>query len=245
MSPDSIEYEISVIIPAFNEERRILPTLSATYDFLKKNFGTFEILIVDDGSSDKTAEVCETFKIDKPEIKLIIFPRNKGKGAAVKEGMLASGGAMALFQDADGATPIEETTRLVEALKQADLVIGSRALPSNDTKVTTIIHRKLLGRIFNFTANLLAVPGILDTQCGFKLFTKVAAKKIFGAQKLADFGFDVEILYLARKMGFKVAEIPVNWHNVPGTKVNVLLDGIKMFFDVFLIKLIHRRTSSF
>lgn len=240
MPSENSKIDFSVVIPAYNESKRISPTILKTSSYLEKANLSHEIIVVDDGSSDNTVQVVEEISKTVPGLKIIKLARNSGKGAAVKEGMLAAVGDLVLFEDADGATPIAELDKLRDAMKSADVAIGSRALPSEDTKVVTRIHRKLLGRIFNLTANMFAVPGILDTQCGFKLFTKPAAQAVFAKQKLLGFGFDVEILYIANKLGFRIKEVAVNWNNVPGTKVNVILDGLKMFLDIVSIKLLHR-----
>jgi dolichyl-phosphate beta-glucosyltransferase len=162
----------------------------------------------------------------------------------VRVGALNSRGKRVLFADADGATPIKETTRLLAALDEGfDVAIGSRAMASNDTKVSTVIYRKLLGRIFNRCVNLFILPGIADTQCGFKVFTREAAQFLFQHQRSDRFSFDVELLFLARKAGFSVKEVPVNWTNIPGSKVNLAFDAALMFRDIFRFRLIHRNVT--
>ncbi len=240
MSTEQSQPEISIVIPAFNESNRILPTLNITHAYFKDKKINFEIIIVDDGSTDNTIGALKNFCIDHDNIIIIEFSKNTGKGAAVRSGVLKSSGKFVLFQDADGATPISEIEKLMPAISDADIAIGSRALDSKDTKVVSVIHRKILGRIFNFIANTFAVPGIADTQCGFKLFKQKAAKDLFSRQTLNGFSFDVEILYLANKLGYIVKEVAVNWVNIPGTKVNVISDGIRMFYEIALIKFLHR-----
>lgn len=240
MSEQATRPEFSIIIPAFNESLRIIPTLEKTSKYFSARNSSFEIIVVNDGSTDATQSVVKEFIRKQPEVSIISFDKNTGKGAAVRTGMLEAKGTYLLFQDADGATPIEEFDKLFNAISTADIAIGSRALYSDDTKVITNLHRKLLGRIFNFLANICAAPGILDTQCGFKLFKAESAKKIFPLQRLNGFSFDVEVLYIAGQLGYKVNEVAINWINVPGTKVNVFKDGLKMFADIILIKFLHR-----
>ncbi|RMG43435.1 MAG: glycosyltransferase family 2 protein [Candidatus Dadabacteria bacterium] len=237
--------ELSVIIPAFNEAKRIPSTLLDITTFAKKHNLNLEIIVVDDGSSDETVEVVNEFARFAPEVRVISLPENKGKGCAVKTGMQSASGSLVMFADADGSTPFKEVIRLKTAIDNgADLAIGSRALFSEDTEVKTAWYRKYLGRMFNLCVNMLVLPGIADTQCGFKLFKKDVARILFEHQTSDGFSFDVEILYLARKAGFKIAEIPVNWENVPGSKVNLLLDAFKMFLDIVKFKFIHRNVSA-
>lgn len=152
---------------------------------------------------------------------------------------------MILFTDADGSTPISEIERLQEAIIEgADVAIGSRALHSQNTKVSTVPHRKYLGRIFNLFVNLWMLPSIADTQCGFKMFTDRAAKFLFERQKSDGFSFDVEILYIAQRAGLKIVEVPINWTNAPGSKVNLILDSIKMLVDIIRFRFRHSSISA-
>lgn len=238
------ELDLSVVVPAFNEERRLPPTLldmlAVLYDLSLK----FEIIVVDDGSSDGTPEVVERAKRLHRGTRLIKFPKNRGKGAAVRAGMLAAQGRRRLFADADGSTPFEEIKRLLSALDNgADVAIGSRALFGPDTQVRTRWHRKFLGRIFNNCVNRILLPDIADTQCGFKLFTAEAADFLFARQTSDGFSFDVELLFLARRVGMRMVEVPINWVNVPGSKVNLAVDSLKMLRDVTRFRLIHRAAS--
>jgi len=234
-------FDYSIVIPAYNEESRITPTLEATVQYLELRKLQYEIIVVNDGSSDRTVEVVSHLQSQNPHIKLVSLPQNCGKGEAVRCGMLQAKGQLVLFADADGATPIAELARLEAALQEgADVVIGSRALKSEETSVTTWLYRKLLGRIFNFLVNSMLLPSIADTQCGFKLFRANACKEIFQRQRLKGFSFDVEILYLARRLHYSIKEVPINWTNIAGSKVNVIIDGIRMMLDIFRIKVIHR-----
>ena len=198
---------------------------------------SFEVIVVDDGSTDDTAAMVESFSVNNPQVQLLRLPRNQGKGHAVKFGMLKAHGELRLFTDADGATPITEFERLRKAIVQgADVAVASRALNDESIIVRTKLHRKLIGTIFNFIVRTLTVRGIKDTQCGFKLFTREAADTVFPLQSIHDFGFDVEILYICQKRGFRILEVPVNWTDMPGTKVNVIRDSLRMFKDVIKIR---------
>lgn len=232
---------LSVVIPAFNEERRLPPTLVDMVDQLDTWGKPYEIIVVDDGSTDRTGEVVEKFARIRPQVRLHRLPTNTGKGAAVHAGMAEAVGARRLFADADGATPFAELWRLdAELDRGADVAIGSRALTSQRTQVKTVWYRKVLGRIFNGTVNLVLLPRIADTQCGFKLFTANAAREIFSRQTAVGFSFDVEILYIARRLGLRIIEVPINWINVAGSKVNLIIDSAQMLFDVFRFRLRHR-----
>lgn len=235
---------ISIVVPAFNEERRLPPTLIDMIDFFDSRGASYEIIVVNDGSWDATSSVVKKFERVRNMVRIIDLPQNYGKGYAVKFGVLNSRGSRVLIADADGATPISEIERLERALDEhADIAIGSRAIASEETKVSTSIHRRLFGRVFNFAANFLLVPGIKDTQCGFKLFTHDVAHFLFQRQHAHGFSFDIEILHIARKTGLKIAEVPINWTNIPGSKVNLVLDPIRMLADIFRFKFTHRSLS--
>jgi dolichyl-phosphate beta-glucosyltransferase len=189
--------------------------------------------------------VVKKFERIRPQVRLLRVPKNYGKGHAVRTGVLNASGRMILFADADGSTPIEEFKRLEDALlKGAQIAIGSRALASSDTRVTTAWHRKVLGRAFNFCVNAMILPKIADTQCGFKLFTAPAAKFLFERQQSDGFSFDVEILFIARQAEISVMEVPINWTNVPGSKVRLIVDAARMFRDIVLYKVRHRGISA-
>ena len=234
--------EISIIIPAYNEYHRLPPTLLDVINYMEGNGRSYELIVVDDGSSDGTPGLVEKFQPVRPQISLIKVPVNTGKGNAVREGMLHAKGILMLFADADGSTPIEELKKLELAIHAgADIAIASRAKASSDTEVRTRWYRRVLGRIFNACVNFLILPGIADTQCGFKLFTRKAARFLFSHQRSRQFSFDVELLFLAQKTGLLIEEIPVNWHNVPKSKVNLLVDSMKMFRDIFRFRIWHRK----
>jgi len=230
--------QLSVIIPAYNEERRLPVYLARVIEYLERQPFPAEIIIVDDGSRDGTAAVVERFAAKHSLVRLIRLPRNRGKGHAVKTGMIAASGRMRLFADADGATPIAEVERLQNAIAAgADVAVGSRALRDEALVVKARIHRRFIGTVFNFIVRTLTVRGINDTQCGFKLFTARAADVVFSLQQIDDFGFDVELLYISRRNGFLIAEVPVNWTDIPGTKVKIARDSLRMLKDVFKIRL--------
>jgi dolichyl-phosphate beta-glucosyltransferase len=236
--------DVSIVVPAFNEERRLPPTLLDMIDFFDRQPQSYEIIVVDDGSGDGTSEVVRKFERVREQVKLIQLPKNYGKGHAVRLGILNSRGKVILFADADGATPINEFNRLYDAIHSgADIAIGSRAIASTETRVTTSIHRKLLGRIFNWCVNTVLLPSIADTQCGFKMFTRNTALFLFKRQRADRFSFDVEILYIARKANLAIKEVAINWNNIPGSKVNLLVDSMRMFRDVFQFKMRHRYVS--
>lgn len=229
--------ELSVVIPAYNEEHRIPATLQSVHDFLSQSGRSFELIIVDDGSLDGTAQVVESFAENHPHTRLISYQPNRGKGHAVRVGMLAAEGDLLLMNDADGSSPIAEARKLIDAIAGgADVAIGSRAKPDDSREVKALAYRKMIGNAFNIIVQSMLLPGITDTQCGFKMFTRKAARDVFPVQRINGYGFDVEILSIARLHGYRLAEIPINWANVEGSKVNVLLDSPKMFIEVLRIK---------
>ena len=225
--------QLSVIIPAFNEARRLPRYLEKVLAFLDGSTLAYEVIVVDDGSSDDTADVVMEVCRSCTNLRLVRLAENRGKGFAVKTGMHAARGALRLFADADGATPIAEVERLMAAISSgAEIAVGSRALKAENCTVKGLKHRKLIGTIFNQIVRVVAVKGIRDTQCGFKLFSEAAAERIFPLQRIDGFGFDVEVLFIAQRCGFRIAEVPVNWTDVKGTKVNVVRDSLRMFRDV-------------
>lgn len=230
--------ELSVVIPAYNEESRLPRTLGLVYEYLKAREKSFEILVVDDGSHDNTAQLVLDLAKEKSELRLHSYQPNQGKGYAVRQGMLQARGEHILINDADGASPIQEVERLEKALEGgADIAIGSRAKPDESRKVEAQLHRKFIGNTFNAIVQGLLLPGFYDTQCGFKLFKRQAARDIFSVNKINGFAFDVEILYIAKIRPYKVLEVAINWTNMEGSKVNVLVDSPKMFLEVLKIAL--------
>jgi len=232
---------LAVVIPAFDESKRLPGTLIETIDYLDQNYPAYELIVVDDGSADDTADIVRSFVAVCPYLQLISYPQNRGKGYAVKTGVLAATAPQILFMDADGSAPVSEVTRLQEHLRGgADLAVGSRALSAPDVKIKVRWYRMLIGRIFAALVKLLTVHGIQDTQCGFKLFTRDAARFLFERQRSEHFSFDVEILYIAQRAEMLIREVPVTWHHVPGSKVNLVLDSLAMARDLFRFRFWHR-----
>ncbi|MCL5743548.1 MAG: glycosyltransferase family 2 protein, partial [Acidobacteria bacterium] len=227
------------VIPAFNEERRLPATLESILDYLhQKEFSAAEVLVVDDGSRDRTAHIARDFASRHPEIRLLENPGNRGKGYAVRHGMLKAKGDWILFSDADLSAPIEELDKLLAAAHEhgARVAAGSRALDRSLIQIHQSALRENAGRIFNLCMRLVTGLPLWDTQCGFKLFEAAAAREVFRRQKLEGFSFDVEALFLARKLGFRTIEVPVRWSHAEGTKVSMFSDSLFMFLDLFRIR---------
>lgn len=232
---------ISIIIPAYNEEARITSTLQAIIDFFERHsyWTSHEILVVDDGSKDGTVGVAESFAKQDPNVRVLRNPGNRGKGYSVRHGMLEAKGDWRLFSDADLSTPIEELDRLYAATqsKGCAISIASRALDRSLIEVRQSWFRELGGRGINLIMRMILGLKIQDTQCGFKLFRKDAAEAIFPLQIVERFGFDPELLFLGRKLGFGICEIPARWKHVEGTKVRLLHDSIQMIGDFLAIRM--------
>ncbi|MDQ2901737.1 MAG: glycosyltransferase family 2 protein [Acidobacteriota bacterium] len=230
---------ISIVIPAYNEEARLPATLRQAIEYLNRTEWTFwEILVVDDGSTDRTVACAEEFAKENPGVRVLRNPGNRGKGYSVRNGMLQARGEWSLFTDADLSAPIEELDKLWSAVDraQASGAIGSRALDRSLIEVHQPFYRETLGKFFNFTMRAIVRLRFADTQCGFKLFESRAAREIFGRQRLNRFGFDVEVLFIARKLGLRILEIPVRWRNAEGSKVG-MLNGAQSFLDLLTIRL--------
>lgn len=229
--------EVSIIIPAYNEEDRIVSTIVSICEFFTKKGTTFEVIVVDDGSTDNTSGVITSLSKENPDIRLEDYGKNRGKGAAVQWGMLKAQGELILFADADGATPIAEFDKLSSEIKKGkDIAIGSRALYHESVSLEAKWYRILLGRIFNKCVNVLCVPHIKDTQCGFKLFSPKATQILFSRQVIEGFAFDCELLHIAHLHKLSVSEVAVNWKNVEGSKVNLLIDPLYMFVEILKIR---------
>lgn len=234
------EIDLSVVIPAYNEEESIEGTVREICEYLQGLGLVYEILIVNDGSLDSTEAIVDTLSDELPFVRAISYSPNRGKGYAVRTGMLEASGKRILFTDADHATPIQELPALMSSLDAGFAVaIGSRAVRGAIRVVHQPFYRELGGRALNLFIRLFAVPGVMDTQCGFKLFTRDAARSIFSRSIINRFSFDVEALYLARRSGYKTAELPVHWSHHGNSRVNPLKDGLKMFSDIAKIRL-HR-----
>lgn len=231
------EIYLSVVIPAYNEGKRLPKTLRIISNFLKKEQYTWEIIVVNDGSTDNTQQTLLNFQNN---IKILKNEKNFGKGYSSKKGILNAKGKHILLSDADLSTPIKEVNKLLKFLENSyDIAIGSRALKDSDIKIHQPFYRELMGKMFNKIIKILLFKDFLDTQCGFKLFKKGPAYEIFKRQKLDGFAFDVEIIYIAKKLGYKIKEVPITWLNSPNSRVGILRDSIKMFMDVLRIKKLH------
>lgn len=228
---------LSVVVPAYNEEKRIGFSLFRIKEYLQSRHLSSEIILVDDGSTDRTAEVSREIMEGYPDFRVITLPQNRGKGAAVRAGMLQARGELVLFTDADLSTPIEELEKFLPLIREGyDLVIGCRALPESIIKERQSWLRERLGKCFNLLVRLLVMRGFRDTQCGFKLFRKEAAREIFFRLETEGFAFDVEALLLARRLGFRVAQVPVVWINHPQSRVRLVRGSLSMFIDLLKIR---------
>jgi len=228
-----LQRSISIIIPAYNEEKRLPASLAAVREYLRKSSWKFaEIVVVDDGSRDRTVEVARA-----AGVRLLQNPGNRGKGYSVRHGMMQSLGEWRLFTDADLSAPIEESDKLISALKNGyDVAIGSRALNRSLISTHESPFREFAGIIFNKIVRVVLWLPFVDTQCGFKAFRRERCRIIFELQRIEGFGFDPELLYLARHYGLRAIEIPVRWGHSPDTKVSMLRDSFKMFIDIFVIR---------
>jgi dolichyl-phosphate beta-glucosyltransferase len=228
--------EFSIIIPAYNEEQRLPETLERIAAYARISHRETEILVVDDGSTDRTGAIAESFRSKLPAFRVISNGVNRGKGYSVRRGMLEAHGCIVLFTDADLSAPIEEADKLFSALETHDVAIGSRALDRGLIAVHQSRFRELAGIIFNAIVRLCLRLPFVDTQCGFKAFRREPCRIIFEQQRIERFGFDPELLYLARRHGLRAVEIPVRWGHSPATKVNMFRDSLQMFLDVLIIR---------
>jgi dolichyl-phosphate beta-glucosyltransferase len=234
----SPKLDLSIIIPAFNEEARLPKTLDAVIAYAQSRPYRTEIMVVDDGSTDRTAEIVSSYSQTYPAPRLVSNAGNRGKGYSVRHGMLEAAGEIALFTDADLSTPIEEADKLIAAIREQnfDAAIGSRAVDRSTIQVHQSAIREMAGIFFNRMVQWILNIQLSDTQCGFKAFRRERTRIIFEQQRIERFGFDPEILYLAKRHGLRVAEIPVNWSHDAATKVNVAADGLLMFLELILIR---------
>jgi dolichyl-phosphate beta-glucosyltransferase len=227
----------SIVIPAYNEGARLGATLGIVLAHVDERGWDAEVIAVDDGSRDNTAEIIRGYSKTHPRLQLLQNPGNRGKGYSIRNGMLHARGEILLFSDADLSSPIEEADKLFAAIAGgADIAIGSRWLSSDLQTQRQPLHRQILGRIFNLMSRLTLGLTFKDTQCGFKAFTRGATIAIFPLQEIERWGFDPELLYLARRQGFKVVEVPVKWAHSGGTRINALRDGIRMFGEMLKIR---------
>jgi glycosyltransferase involved in cell wall biosynthesis len=234
MSPAAPEF--SIIIPAYNEERRLPETLERIAAYVHISRRETEILVVDDGSTDRTAAIAESYRDKFPALQVLSNGMNRGKGYSVRRGMLEARGCTVLFTDADLSAPIEEADKLFAALETYDAAIGSRALDRGLISVHQSRFREFAGIMFNTIVRLCLRLPFVDTQCGFKAFRREPCRIIFEQQRVERFGFDPELLYLARRHGLRAVEIPVRWGHSPATKVSMFRDSLQMFLDVLVIR---------
>lgn len=226
---------LSIIIPAYNEERRLPTTLPQVVAFAEAQDYPAEILVVDNASTDRTPEIVREFMADHPSVALLHQPV-RGKGAAVREGMLEGRGELLLIYDADMAMPVEEISKfLPSALGEYDVAIGSREAPGA-VRYDEPWYRHLMGRVFNFIVRLLAVPGIQDTQCGFKCFRREVARDLFLTQTLDGWAFDVEVLHIAQRRGYRIVEVPIHWYYGEGSRISAVRDSWSMLLEVLRIR---------
>ena len=228
--------ELSIIIPAYNEESRLPGTLERVDAYLRSLRLSAEVIVVDDGSRDATAAVAGYFRVRIPSLRVVTNGVNRGKGYSVKHGMLEARGRLVLFTDADLSAPIEEADKLLRALDTHDVSIGSRALDRRLIEVHQSPFREFAGIVFNWLVRLCLGLSFVDTQCGFKAFRRERCRIIFEQQRIERFGFDPELLFLAKRHGLTAAEIPVRWAHSPATKVSMFRDSLRMFLDVLLIR---------
>lgn len=229
---------LSIIIPAFNEEKRLPITLQDIANFLKTFSPSVEVLVVDDGSTDRTVKVAEEMRKDIPALRVLHFEQNHGKGYVVKHGMLQAGGDLVLFMDADNSTPLSEISKLLPFSKKFEVVIGSRHLKTSNVVIKQPWYRILLSRFGNILIQSLIVRNIVDTQCGFKLFQREACRHIFSRQQTNGFGFDMEILAIAQKVfGYQIKEVPVSWYDAPNSRIRPVRDAWRTFKELIRIRM--------
>ena len=227
----------SIVIPAYNEAGRLGATLDRILGYLELQGWEAEIILVNDGSRDNTTEIMRRYAEKNPQVRLLENPGNRGKGYSVRHGMLSASGDVLLFSDADLSSPIEEAPKLLAAIAEgADVAIGSRWLQRDLQTRRQPLYRQLFGRIFNLALRVILGLGYSDTQCGFKAFSRKAAAAIFAQQEIERWGFDPELLFLSKKFGMKVKEIPVSWAHSEGTRINYFRDGIRMLLEILKVR---------
>lgn len=229
--------DITVVIPAYNEAKRLGSTLERAVDYLSRRGVSYEILVVDDGSRDRTIEVAEAFA--GKGVRVIPHERNRGKGAAIKTGVLASQGAEVLLSDADSSTPIEEVEKLQRRLPEAPVVLGSRSVAGADIRQHQPFYRELMGKTFNRIIRIAGVRGLNDTQCGFKLLRGDVAREVGAELTIDGFAYDVELVWLARRRGYQVVEVGVVWVDSPDSRVDPIRSSLAMLRDVVRMRIRH------
>lgn len=242
---------LTIVIPAFNESTRILNYLKSIDEYIlnKTVADLFHIIVVDDGSTDNTKDIVskwiEKESKNKSCFNLISYLPNKGKGYAVREGFLKATSNLVMYTDADGASPIGEVEKLLNYIREGyDVACGSRIIKNKGTKVKMGFRRRLVGLIFHSILKLLELADLKDTQCGFKLFKLQVAKELVKNQKCFNYAFDVEYLFLARRLNFKIKEVGINWSHISGSKVSLLRDSIKMLLEVLKIRFLYKYNNN-
>jgi len=227
---------LSVVIPTYNEAARVLKTLAAIQKYLAAQSYAYEVLVADDGSLDTTLALVSGMAADWPQLRWVANPTNRGKGAVVKEGVLVATGDYILFTDADNATPIEQVQKLFPYIEQYPIVTGSRHCPGAKIHIPQARHRAILSRLSNLLIRWLAVPGVYDTQCGFKLFRREPAQEIFSRVTINRFGFDFEALAIAKVLGYQFKEVGIDWYNDGASKVRAGRDALRTLRDLLKVK---------
>jgi len=227
--------ELSVVIPAYQEAARLGTTLDRVLGYLEDRGGDFEVVVVDDGSSDATAEVAAGYAPRGVAVQRL--ETNRGKGAALKAGVARTRGRRVLLTDADLSTPIEDLPRLEARLGEADVVLGSRAVAGSEITRRQPAYRELMGKVFNLLVRMAGVRGLSDTQCGFKLLDGEAARRLFAEMTVDRFAYDVELVWLARRRGLEVREVGVRWENSPDSRVDPVRDSLRMLWDLVRLRL--------
>jgi len=236
MMPTPTAPELSIIIPSYNEELRLPATLDRIATYIRSSGRNTQVIVVDDGSKDRTAQLAESYRGRFANFRVLSNGVNRGKGYSVRHGSLEAQGDVILFTDADLSAPIEEADKLLAALKDHDVAIGSRAMDRGLIEVHESPFREFAGIVFNTIVRVILRLPFVDTQCGFKAFRRGPCRIVFEQQTIERFGFDPELLYLARHHGLSIIEVPVRWSHSPATKVNMLRDSVQMFVDVFIIR---------
>ncbi|MEI8143384.1 MAG: dolichyl-phosphate beta-glucosyltransferase [Candidatus Berkelbacteria bacterium] len=235
MTEKEYKYDLSIVVPAYNEAKRIKVLMEAIEKYVAKCDFRIETILVDNNSTDETVKIFESYHSRIPNLK-VIEKKAQGKGGAVHEGMMKAEGDYILFTDADNSTPISEVDKLLPYAGKYDVIIGSRYCAGGKLAIPQPLVRVIGGRIINFIIQTLAVPGIQDTQCGFKMFQNKAAKEIFGKQTINGWSFDVEILAIARKTGYKIKEVGITWYDNPSSALSPIKDGLKMIADAWQVR---------
>jgi dolichyl-phosphate beta-glucosyltransferase len=232
---------LAVIVPAYDEQDRIGPSLARMTEYLRGQPFSWTLVVVSDGSTDNTEELVRQVAAEVPEVHLLAYQPNHGKGYAVRRGMLETDAEWLLFCDADLATPMEELEKLWPAVADGTpIAIGSRPLKESQLEIRQPWYREFMGRVFNMAVQTLGIRGIADTQCGFKLFRHDAAQEVFRRVKVDWFGFDFEALMVAHDLGFRIAEVPIRWQHKEGSKVSLVRDGIRMLRDLVRLRMMGR-----